>query len=69
MWLLVSSILPLTTTTTANVDTDIQASKHDIQTSKHDIQTSKHVKLSKEKVSYLHCTIDGLFCLPGNYSR
>jgi hypothetical protein len=60
---LLSLTLPLTTTSTANVDGGASTNV-DAKTS-HGVEN----KTSVEPVNYQHCTIDGLFCLPSNYSK
>ena len=61
MKLIVTSILamlPLTATTTA-------ANKDIIQVE----GTNNVTLLPRDRSQYQHCTIDGLFCLPANYSK
>ena len=58
---LVGLMLPLTTTSTANVDTMMNVVV--------DSRTVDNKTSPLETVTYQHCTIDGLFCLPSNYSK
>ena len=51
------SMLPLTTTMTANNLSELNNSNSNITWS------------SNSRSQFQHCTIDGLFCLPANYSR
>ena len=64
--LLTTLTFQLTTTSMANE----ASASHDVRTSAATLNVdSNKTSLEQIVVVYQHCTIDGLFCLPSNYSK